>query len=124
MKFLVKFEQSWLDICATRRQRLQNEEAAMKKIDEAKLESDLGYRFQYLCEFMGFGEEDINTILGAKGLLAPLVPALVDAVYDKLQTYDSTWRHFVPKQSGYQGPTATSVADLPMDHSTIKFRKE
>jgi len=96
----------------------------MKKIDEAKLESDLGYRFQYLSEFMGFGEDDINTILGAKALLAPLVPALVDAVYDKLVTYDATWRHFVPQQSGYQGPTATSVADLPMDHSTIKFRKE
>src|ERR1700748_1704054 len=96
----------------------------MKKIDEAKLESDLGYRFQYLSEFMGFGEDDINTILGAKALLAPLVPALVDAVYDKLVTYDATWRHFVPKQSGYQGPTATSVADLAMDHSTIKFRKE
>lgn len=96
----------------------------MKKIDETKLESDLGYRFQYLCEFMGFGEDDINTILGAKGLLAPLVPALVDAVYDKLVTYDATWRHFVPRQSGYQGPAAASVADLPMDHSTIKFRKE
>ena len=31
----------------------------MKNIDEARLESDLGYRFNYLAEFMQFGTEDI-----------------------------------------------------------------
>lgn len=96
----------------------------MEQIDEARLESDLGYRFQYLAKFMGFGEEDVQAIHGAAGALAPLVPALVDAVYNKLQSYDSTWRHFVPRQSGYAGVIPQSIADLKMDHEQIQFRKQ
>jgi hypothetical protein len=96
----------------------------MKRIDEARLESDLDYRFDYLAEFMGFGPEDVAAIHGAAEHLAPLVPAIVDAVYDKLHSYDATWRHFVPRQSGYDGPTPESVEDLMMDHEMIQFRKE
>jgi hypothetical protein len=100
------------------------EDESMQRIDELRLESDLAYRFGYLAEFMGFGADDIGAIHGAAPLLAPLVPTLVDAVYDKLQTYDATWRHFVPRQSGYEGPVARSVDDLKMDSETIQFRKQ
>lgn len=93
-------------------------------IDEARLESDLAYRFQYLAEFMGFSEADIHAIHGAAPHLAPLVPALVDAVYDKLFTYDATWRHFVPRQFGYEGEVPTTVDALTMDHPQIQFRKK
>jgi Protoglobin len=96
----------------------------MKRIDEPRLESDLGYRFGYLTEFMGFGEQDIKAIHGAAGKLAPLVPALVDAVYDKLFGYDATKRHFVPRQSGYEGPLPKDLETLSVDHELIKFRKE
>jgi hypothetical protein len=71
----------------------------VKHIDEARLENDLGYRFGYVSEFMGFGPDDVETIHAAAGP-APLVPALVDAVYDKLIGYDATWRHFLPRQHG------------------------
>jgi len=96
----------------------------LKHIDEAALESDLAYRFQYLCEFMGFGTADIEAILGAKSLLAPVVPALVDAVYDKLFSFDATKRHFVPTKSGYAGQAPKGIGDLTHDHPMIKFRKE
>lgn len=96
----------------------------MKRIDEARLETDLGYRFGYLVEFMGFGEGDVAAIHAAAPAIAPLVPALVDAVYDKLHTYDATWRHFVPRQHGYDGELPTSVTELTMDHEQIRFRKE
>ena len=96
----------------------------MKTIDEAQLQEDLGYRFEYLTEFMGFGEEDIAAIHGAAPALAPLVPALVDAVYDKLSSYSSTWRHFAEQQHGYEGELPESVEALRMDHDVIKFRKE
>ena len=96
----------------------------MKRIDEPRLETDLGYRFGYLAEFMGFGEADVTAIHGAAPALGPIVPALVDAVYTKLQRYDSTWRHFVPRQSGYEGVVAHSVETLAMDDEQIKFRKE
>lgn len=96
----------------------------MKAIDEPALETDLGSRFAYLCEFIGFGEGDIAAIHASAESLGPLVPSLVDAVYDKLQEYDATWRHFVPRQHGFEGSTAESVADLAMDSETIEFRKQ
>jgi hypothetical protein len=96
----------------------------MQQIDEQKLESDLGYRFGYLTEFMGFGEDDIAAIHGSAAHLAPLVPTLVDAVYDKLFSYDATKRHFVPRQSGYNGDVPESLDALQMDHAMIEFRKQ
>ncbi len=96
----------------------------MTHVDEPKLESDLGYRFQYLAEFMGFGGDDIAAIHAAAPALAPLVPTLVDAVYDKLSTYDSTWRHFLPRQHGYTGDVPATLDTLTMDHPQIAFRKK
>ena len=68
----------------------------MKTIDETRLETDVVYRVGYVSEFLGFDSEDIAAIHAAAGHLAPLVPGLVDAVYDKLHSYDATWRHFAP----------------------------
>jgi hypothetical protein len=96
----------------------------VKHIDEARLESDVAYRFSYLTEFMGFSLEDVAAIHGAAPLLATLVPVLVDAVYDKLHAYDATWRHFVPRQYGYEGPLPQNLAALGMDHELIRFRKQ
>jgi len=96
----------------------------MQKIDEPRLEQELAYRFEYLAGFMEFGEDDIAAIHGAAGALAPVVPQLVDAVYDKLAQYDSTWRHFVPRQAGYEGELADSVETLKMTDEVIQFRKQ
>jgi hypothetical protein len=96
----------------------------MKQIDEPRLESDLAYRFGYLTEFMGFGEDDVIAIHGAAPHLAPLVPSLVDAVYDKLFSYSSTKRHFVPRQSGYEGDIPQDIDSLTQDHEMIEFRKQ
>ncbi len=95
----------------------------MKHVDESRLERDLGYRFQYLAEFMGFGPEDVEAIHAAAAHLAPLVPHLVDAVYVKLFGYDATKRHFVPRQFGYEGAVPVSVESLTPDHDQIRFRK-
>jgi hypothetical protein len=96
----------------------------MTAIDEPRLENDLGYRFGYVAEFIGFGPDDVAAVHAAAPLLAPLVPGLVDAVYAKLQTYDATWRHFLPRQHGYTGEVPTSLAALTMDHPQIAFRKQ
>src|SRR6476619_5395703 len=96
----------------------------MKRIDEQRLEEDTLYRVGYLSEFMGFAPEDIAAIHGAASHLAPLVPVLVDAVYDKLFSYDSTKRHFVPRQSGYSGPVPDSLESLKQNHEMIQFRKQ
>lgn len=96
----------------------------MKHIDEEKLESDLPYRFQYLAEFIGIGEDDLKAVHAAAGALAPLVPGLVDAVYDQLFRYDCTKRHFVPRQHGYEGEIPESIETLTLDHEMIQFRKQ
>jgi Protoglobin len=95
----------------------------MKRIDEPRLEEDTAYRVAYLSEFMGFGADDIAVIHGATSHLAPLVPVLVDAVYDKLFSFDATKRHFVSRQSGYSGPLPNSIEALTQDHEMIQFRK-
>jgi len=96
----------------------------VKQIDEQRLESDLGYRFGYLTEFVGFDDNDVKAIHQAASLLAPLVPALVDAVYDKLFGYDATKRHFVPRQFGYEGAVPADLESLTQNHEMIKFRKQ
>ena len=95
-----------------------------KHIDENRLEQDLGYRFGYLAEFIGFSEADIVAVHGAAPLLAPLVPGLVDAVYEKLFSYDSTKRHFVKRQSGYDGPVPGNMDSLTPTHEMTTFRKK
>jgi hypothetical protein len=96
----------------------------MKRIDEPRLEMDLDYRFGYLAEFVGFAPADVAVVHAAGGALAPLVPSLVEAVYQKLATYDATWRHFVPRQFGYDGEAPIDVTELTQDHPQIKYRKE
>ena len=96
----------------------------MKYIDESRLENDLGYRFNYLAEFMEFDADDIAAIHGEASLLAPRVSGLVDAVYVKLFSYDATKRHFVPPQHGYDGPLAVDVETLSLTDDVIEFRKQ
>lgn len=96
----------------------------MKQIDEPRLEADLAYRFEYLTDFIGLTQQDIDAIHGAAPALGPLVPGLVDAVYDKLFGYDATKRHFVPRQSGYEGNVPTNLNALTLDHEMIQFRKQ
>ncbi|MFH5804328.1 protoglobin family protein [Alienimonas sp. DA493] len=96
----------------------------MQHVDESRLESDLAYRFEYLADFVGFGEEDVAAVHGSAGALGPLVPGLVDAVYDKLFAYDATRRHFVPRQHGYEREVPADLNFLTTEHEMIAFRKQ
>lgn len=96
----------------------------IKVIDEAKLESDPVYRYEYLAEFMGFTADDVKTIHSLAGKLAPRVPALVERTYERLLSYDATARHFLPRQHGFEGPAPENLAALNADHAQIRFRKE
>ena len=96
----------------------------MIHIDEARLEADLGYRFDYVSRFIGLGHDDVAVIHAAAPKLAPLVPRIVDAVYAKLFQQDATWRHFLPRQSGYDGAVPATFDQLTPDHPQIAFRKQ
>jgi hypothetical protein len=73
---------------------------------------------------MGFGPDDIAAIHESAVHLAPQVPKLVDAVYDKLFSYDATKRHFVPRQFGYDGSVSMNLDSLTQEHEQIQFRKQ
>jgi len=97
---------------------------SIQRVDEARLEADVAYRFGYVSEFMGFGADDIEAIHAAAAHLAPLVPTLVDAVYEKLFAYESTRRHFVSRGQGYEGPLAADAESITLEHEQVRFRKQ
>ncbi|MBT6156293.1 MAG: hypothetical protein HOL01_09190 [Planctomycetaceae bacterium] len=96
----------------------------MQKVDEARLETDLQYRFEYLSEFIGFDESDVAVIHASAGYLAPHIPGIVERTYEKLLSYDATARHFVPRQHGHEGGVPAGLEDLSANHEQIRFRME
>jgi len=96
----------------------------MESIDEARLESDPHYRYEYLAGFIGFGPEDIALIQASAPVLGPRIPDLVEKTYETLLKYDATARHFVPRQAGYEGPVPAGVGTLSQSHPQIRFRKD
>lgn len=96
----------------------------MKTIDEHRLDTDLAYRFEYLAEFIGFGPGDRAAIQACGPLLGPMIPQIVEKTYDKLLAFDATARHFLPKQSGFEGAQPGGLTDLSAGHPQVQFRKE
>ena len=96
----------------------------MRQIDEAQLESDLNYRFDYLADFIGFGPTDVALIQSSAPHLGPRIAGLVDRTYEKLLQYDATARHFVPRQHGFEGEAPGDLATLSATHPQIRFRKD
>lgn len=98
--------------------------STLEHVDELLLESDTEYRVGFLTKFMGFGADDIAVIHASATHLGPVVPALVDAVYERLFSFDATKRHFVPRQHGYSGDTPQSLESLELTHEQVAFRKK
>jgi hypothetical protein len=96
----------------------------MQTIDEARLETDPQYRYEYLAEFIGFGQADAALIQGFAPHLGPRIGDLVEKTYTKLLSYDATARHFVPRQHGYEGDVPGNLTDLTANHPQIRFRKD
>jgi len=96
----------------------------LKHIDERELEANPKYRFEYLAEFIGFTPDDAASVLALGPHLGPMIPEIVERTYERLLAYDATARHFVSRQSGFDGPVPENLADLGTDHPQIRFRKE
>jgi hypothetical protein len=96
----------------------------IKKIDEARLESDTVYRFEFMAEFGGVTADDLQAIQDSATVLGPVVGQLVDAVYEKLFGYDCTKRHFVKAAAAYTGKPESAIDDFTLQNEYIAFRKE
>jgi hypothetical protein len=95
----------------------------MQHISASSLQ-DLPTRVQYLRDFIDFSSGDAAALHSARGVVAPLVPAVVDAVYEKLLSFDITAKSFVPRQTGYAGIAPGKVEELAQDHPQVQFRKD
>ena len=96
----------------------------MQRIDEAQLDTDIEYRYQFLAEFIGFGPDDVKAIQTFAPHLGPRIGELVDKTYQKLLAYDVTAKHFIPKQHGYDGDVPDDLTQIGPDHPQIQFRKD
>ncbi|KAI5819826.1 Protoglobin-domain-containing protein [Pyronema omphalodes] len=97
--------------------------APVTHISAASL-NNLSDRISYLRSFISFTPSDALAITSAAPLVAPLVPVIVEAVYDKLLSFDITAQSFVPRQTGYTGTAPSKIEDLSQEHPQIKFRKD
>jgi hypothetical protein len=95
----------------------------MQHIDVLSLE-DLPSRISYLSSFLELTDSDGEALLAAKPLVAPLIPAILQAVYTKLLSFDITAQAFVPKNTDYEGETVKSVQELTLEHPQIALRKD
>ena len=96
----------------------------MQTIDEARLESEPLYRYEYLAEFIGFGSDDAALIQAFAPHVGPRIGELVERTYEKLLQYDATARHFVPRQHGCPVEAPIDLAELDANHPQIQFRKD
>ena len=65
---------------------------------------DLLTRVQYLQDFIAFSSSDAAALHYLHGsMVTPPVPAVLDAVYEKLPSFGITAKSFVPRQTGHTG---------------------
>jgi hypothetical protein len=95
----------------------------MQHIDALSLE-DLPSRISYLSSFLELTASDGEALLAAKPLVAPLIPAILQAVYTKLLSFDITAQAFVPKNTDFEGETVKNVQELTLEHPQIALRKD
>lgn len=95
------------------------------EIDEALLDTDLEYRYQYLCQFMGFTDKDVQLIHESAAILAPLADTLIDAVYTKLFSFSCTKQVFFRQKAKYDGEVdqAKSLVTYDQNAPQIGMRK-
>ncbi len=96
----------------------------MKHIDETQLQADSEQRYEFLAEFIGFGQDDVRRIQASAPHIGPRIAEMVDKTYAQLLAFDATARHFVAKQHGFEGEEPADLGQLTADHPQIKFRKD
>ncbi|KAH9216327.1 Protoglobin-domain-containing protein [Leptodontidium sp. 2 PMI_412] len=79
----------------------------MQHISATSLE-DLPSRISYLSAFLELTPSDGEALLAAKPLVAPLIPAILDAVYN----------------TDYEGELVKNVHELTLEHPQIALRKD
>lgn len=89
----------------------------MKQLDVPAIASSGIARFDFLADFVGFTDEDWETLRASVRFIAPLLPAILDRLYDHLLDYDDTRRVFL----GSRGEIDPAYMALRKEHLTEWF---
>ncbi|KAI9183702.1 hypothetical protein H9P43_004620 [Blastocladiella emersonii ATCC 22665] len=96
----------------------------MQHIDRDQLYTDSVYRAKYVASFINWSEEDQKLVHASAQYLGPMVPAVVDAVYQKLFSFDITKQTFANRMDGFKGESITDAEQLSLKSEQIAFRKD
>ncbi|CAF3117358.1 unnamed protein product [Rotaria sp. Silwood2] len=91
-------------------------------IDKTLLDTDLRYRFDYLSKFLNFTEDDITMLNTLSKIAHPLIPSVVEGLYQKLLDYDITKQYFLTQNYGFEGTMTTDEAQLTIKSEQMIFR--
>ena len=73
---------------------------------------------------LNFTADDAAALHTSKDVVAPLIPAVLDAVCTKLLSFDITAASFVPRNTAHEGQTPQNVQELTLQHPQIVFWKD
>ena len=95
----------------------------MEHIDVAKMSTDVESRFAFISKFLNFTKEDISVLNNLAPVLVPRVPAVVDAIYANLFSFDATKKIFVTHKVNFVGETTTTPDSLDLTTERVEFVK-
>ncbi|KAG8744010.1 hypothetical protein FRC10_010989 [Ceratobasidium sp. 414] len=96
----------------------------MQHVDATTINTDLQARVDYLVKFIEFGPDDAAALHTAAPIVKGLTNGAVDAVYEKLFSFDITRAAFLSRNSGFEGKVAERLEDITHNSEQIKFRKD
>ena len=97
--------------------------AVTRRIDEDLLETDPGYRFEYLTKVLDLAERDRSLLRKHYPQIQQQIHGVIDRIYEKMFQFDAMKRHFLPRNDGFDGDLPDSMAELTLDHQQTVFRK-
>ncbi|QRV78466.1 protoglobin protein [Ceratobasidium sp. AG-Ba] len=96
----------------------------LHRIDAAALETDLPKRVEYITKFIEFGPDDAAALRAAAPIVKQITNEAVDAVYEKLFSFDVTRTVFLSRNTGFEGKLAERLEEITHENEQIKFRKD
>ncbi|CAE6468600.1 unnamed protein product [Rhizoctonia solani] len=96
----------------------------LNRIDPVQLETSLPKRVEYVTKFIEFGPEDAAALRASAPIVKQITNCAVDAVYEKLFSFDVTRATFLSRNTGFEGQLATRLEEITHESEQIKFRKD
>lgn len=94
----------------------------VEHIERRLLNTNLRYRFDYIAKFLNFTEGDITALNNFEKIAHAQIPALVDAIYQKLFEYDITKNYFMKHSFNTKGVKPADENQFTLDSEQMLLR--